>query len=97
MVISEQCYNNSASWYYTVVLDQKGHKFRIEIRRNARDDQSYAKISRWDGSQWQFVHDKSITSCDCHRISYVQEGVTIEDFSVDANVLLKVALAIVEG
>ena len=97
MVISEKCYHQDQSWYYTAVLDQNGHKFRIEIRRNAYDDQSYAKISRWEGSQWQRVHDKPIMDCHCHRISYVQEGVTIEDFSVDANVLLKVAIAIVDG
>jgi hypothetical protein len=93
--IAEQCFEQNQSWMYIYVGEVDGVRLRVEIRRNAYDAQSYAKIDKWNGEIWNFVHSMPITSCYCKRISYVMENVTKEDFQADAMTLISVALDIV--
>jgi hypothetical protein len=93
--IAEQCFEQNQSWMYTKVVDTNCGRLRVEIRRNAYDAQSYAKIDKWNGEIWNFVHSIPITSCLCQSISYVMENVTKEDFQADAMILISVALDIV--
>lgn len=36
-------------WRYSVM-------YRVSIEHNAYEDQSHAKIERWDGSKWRYVY-----------------------------------------
>lgn len=42
---------------YVEVLKVGDHKLRVKIRSNSYAVQSYARVERWDGSQWQFLHE----------------------------------------
>jgi len=96
-IIAEQCYKQRQSWCYDRVVRYTAgdHTLKVSIERNAYDDQSHAKVSRWDGAEWKYVHDKPIAQCHCSKISYVQEGVRPDDFLKDAEDLLGVAMDII--
>ena len=93
--IQEEFYCQDQSWNYLEVFqDDSGQRFRIEIRRNAYDNQSYARIKRWDGSQWQFVTSVPLATCTCKDVSYVDPSPNINNFKADAAVLRLLAFQI---
>jgi hypothetical protein len=55
--IDRQVTHGSQDLTYVEVLMLRDHRLRVEIRSDAYEDQSYARIKRWDGNQWQFLHD----------------------------------------
>lgn len=93
--ISTQTYNENQSWYHkrVVVVDER--RFKVHIRRNAYDFQSFAKVELWNGSEWKGVYSEPITACACKSISYVQSGITDTAFEEDFMRLLLVAAEIV--
>jgi hypothetical protein len=97
--ISIRCYNRDQSWYFeTVIQFNNGVKqftLKVNIRRNAYDNQSCAKVYFWDGTKWNVIVDAPITECECKKISYVTNNVTTNDFTADSDRLLKEALQIV--
>jgi hypothetical protein len=92
--IAEQTYNHSQSWNYDLIVVSSGVRYRVEIRRNAYDFQSWAKVSRWDGTKWHPVYNEPIESCRCKSISYVERDVQHDVFRPDALRLLETAIAI---
>jgi hypothetical protein len=102
--ISERVYKRSQSWHYERTVNVyvsdwrngQAHKLKVYICRNAYDAQSYATVSRWDGSQWQNMVSAPITECECMSISYVQAGITAEAFAEDFARLLREAVSIVQ-
>lgn len=88
--ISQRCYKQSQSWYYEWTGALKGRKFKVAIRRNAYDEQSYARGFIYDPgrSEWSLIVNAPITECDCKRISYTQENVTADDFHNDADKIM---------
>lgn len=92
--ISVRCWNQNRSWCYEATYKIDNHRFRVEIRRNAYDEQSFARVSRWDGAQWHKVCSKPISECHCKTVSYVRADVTAKDFERDELDLRLEAIAI---
>jgi hypothetical protein len=74
------------------------HRLRVDIRSDAYDVQSHAKISRWDDTRWQSVYfisyDNMLTSPNlCHQ----DTPVTISQFATDRDKLIDVAIQIVSN
>ena len=88
--ISERCYNQSQSWHYKKVIAIGKLTFKIYIRRNAYDSQSYAKVYIYDtiASKWNEIVSAPIMECECEKISYVHKGVRPSAFVNDACRLL---------
>lgn len=93
--INTQVFNADQSWYFTRIIKVDAIKLKVSIIRNAYDDQSKAKVYKWDGNQWHVVHSLPITDCVCKRISYVTQNITAAVFESDYEKLLAVALQIV--
>jgi hypothetical protein len=101
-VVSEKLYNMNQSWNYKLIVvvgrGKNKHKLRVDIRNNAYDFQSHAKISRWDGDKWYFVTSKPIEDCSCEAAVYVlrlDEHFDISIFRKDAIDLIEEAKAVV--
>lgn len=98
-LISDRCYLLSQSWYFERVIayasPTRSFKLKVDIRRNAYDNQSHARVCQWDGTKWQIVVDAPIAECECKKISYVSPNVKSLDFEADSIRLLKEALQIV--
>lgn len=93
--ISERVYNQDQSWYYERTVSVGSHKLKIDIRRNAYDNQSYGRVHRWDGTKWQLVVEAPITELNCSVISYVDKGIIAGNFGRDGDKLLQEAIEIV--
>lgn len=99
-LISERCYNQDQSWYFERTVKVKNEfnerSLRVTIRRNAYDNQSYARVDVWDTSKnvWNRVVNAPITECECKRISYVDNHISITVFGTDYSRLLDEALKI---
>jgi len=93
--ISERCYNQNQSWNYERTVNVDGTKLRVQIRRNAYDMQSFARVHIWDGSNWNVVCSRPISECTCKTISYVQDKINDGLFKSDADSILKEAMQIV--
>jgi len=93
--IQEDLWNARSSWNYTAITDHEGTRLRVEIRRNAYDDQSHAICERWDGSTWQQVTSRPIEVMVSRIESYVTQTADIEKFRQDADDLRSRALAVI--
>jgi len=72
--IDTRFYNQSQSWHYVrIIEDSMGNKLKAVIRRNAYDNQSYAKCYKFDGNEWKFLNSMPIENCECQVISYVHK------------------------
>jgi hypothetical protein len=98
-VISERFYNASHSWIYEKTLSSNRHKLKVVIRRNAYDDQSYARVSRWGGSKWEVVVNMPISECKCRTTSYVlsEARANKQLFRSDAERILVEAMKVIES
>lgn len=72
------------------VLTHYRARLKISIRSCAYDFQSYARISRWDGSEWKLLHSLIEMSTKT-GLGYKKVGATFEDFAADHTELLRVA------
>lgn len=98
--ISTRVYNQDQSWYFqrTAEIKARGnkkHTLRVNIRRNAYDNQSYAKVERWNGTEWKNVVNAPITECECKGIAYVDNGISARHFEKDSDRLVQEAESIV--
>jgi hypothetical protein len=95
-IISERCYHQSQSWYYKKVIGIGKKTFKIEIRRNAMDGQSYAKVFIYDktSSKWNEIILAPIMECECKKVSYIHKDVQPSAFTNDAKRLLDEAIEI---
>jgi hypothetical protein len=76
---------------YTEIVECSTVKYRIEIRKDSYDPQSYGKVSYWNG-QWIFVHSIKHPSMKTRVLR-----AEMKDFQDDGNSLLETARKIVEG
>lgn len=86
--------HNSQSWFFTQIAIIGKNKFRIRIRRDAYDFQSYALAELWNGQEWKQVISRPIEKMLCHSVSYVFENLTAEQkgfFEFDAEELIALA------
>lgn len=94
-LISERIWNADQSWYFERTVQVGVVKLKVKIRRNAYNDQSYARVERWNGEEWKIVVTAPITECQCQSLSYVTRGVNLADFEKDYTRLLTEAVKIV--
>ena len=91
----ERVWLGGQAWNYEGHVRNDEHSLRVTIRRNAFDEQSWARVHRWDGTQWQLVLNKPICHCHCKTLSYVQPNVKVADFKKDTEELLQATLGII--
>jgi hypothetical protein len=91
--ISEQFYNLSQSWCYERIIAIDGAKLKVEIRRNAYDDQSYMRGYVLDSSvvKWNLVVNRPIKGSNCEPASYVQDRNKVDKslFVADADSIIE--------
>lgn len=88
--IVQNVHNSNQSWYLDEILEIKGKRLHVEIRKNAYVIQSYGKIELWDGNKWNGVHSVPGELLKTSA-SYVQKGITCSSFQDDRAELLRVA------
>lgn len=96
-IIQSDFSNHNQSWSYTQVIEESDKKFRVRIRRNAYDNQSFAVAELWTGTDWNQIISRPIEKMKCHSILYY-EPLTARDetiFKQDAEDLLKMAFEVV--
>jgi hypothetical protein len=77
-------YNSNQSWHYTEIrqydiLGVGTPRLRANIRRNAYDFQSYARIEKWSETQgWLVISEHYITEFAVAECSYTQRDLTTE-------------------
>jgi hypothetical protein len=89
--ISQQLYNLDQSWNYEkVVAVHDRLKLRVEIRRNAYDNQSYVRGHAFDPVhlRWNLLVDKPISTAACKEENYVKKA-NPSVFEQDAKQVLK--------
>lgn len=77
MQISEQFYQANQSWNYELTSRiPSGHKLRVEIRRNAYDEQSYVHGLVFDTihNKWNVIVTRPIGSACCASADYVRNN-----------------------
>lgn len=97
--ISERCYQQSQSWHFKKVVAIGKKTFKVHIKRNAYDFQSFAKAFIYDTSrsQWNEIVLAPIMECECKGISYVHKDVKASAFAKDFDRLLAEATEITRG
>jgi hypothetical protein len=99
-IISERLYNQNQSWNYEQVVicqrDNERKKFKISIRRNSHDFQSFAKVYVYSltGSRWNEIVAAPISECKCFKVNYISKTVNKQVFLDDRNKFLKEAVEI---
>ena len=64
--LQDDLYNADQSWHlHRIVATGDGTRYRVRIRRNAHDFQSWAVAERWSGSAWEKVIERPIGACVC--------------------------------
>lgn len=106
-LISERCWLDKIgqSWRYqrTSSVTRGGQydspqRIRVDIRRNAHDDQSHARVELWAKDRWSAVVDVPITELACARLWYGQEiPATVAHFRADAAKLEQEAMCVLWG
>lgn len=91
--LNNETWAANQSWHDERLLELDAHVCRTTVRRNAYDAQSYARVERWDGSQWQSVCNIPFPLWPdvVKAISYVQKGLTLKAFDTLVEALVKKA------
>lgn len=89
--ISERFYQQSQSWIYDRIvswdnLSESKARIRVEIRRNAYDDQSYIHgfVYSLTSMQWNLLVTKPIQQALCRDVSYTNSNPNKTLFVCDA-------------
>lgn len=94
--ITEQVAKTRQGVLYTQILSDGGVQFRVAIYSDSYDFQSTAVVTRWDGNQWQHVHNIPFAlMATRHGLCYEREPVTAAAFAADCKELIRVAKAVV--
>lgn len=92
--LTEKVWQNNQSWYYEALwIFDDNTKAKVEIRRNAFDNQSHANISFYNPDQlkWNRIASIPCTQMKCLNLSYIQKNVMAHDFAEDELTLLEEA------
>jgi hypothetical protein len=77
-----------------IVAAPNGDRLRIRIKSDSYDFQSYARIDRWDGTQWHNVHSIDYANMStATKLSYDPRS-DVTDFAKDRMRLLTAAINI---
>jgi len=106
--ISKQCskVRDDVIYQEVVRLDKNDlvtkPRVKVSIKSNSYSFQSHARISRWDGSEWQLVHNllpnemKTPHGLDTMSLRLEQKAMEAK-FTADRNELLRVAKEILDA
>ena len=92
--IDKQIALGRQSVQYTEILSIDNVRFKISIKSDSYSFQSYAKIFRWDGSQWKSVHSIHYQLMQTPHCMYVWKEIkykNLQNFKADRDQLIKVA------
>lgn len=80
--LSKRTWNASQSWYHERLFMLLNRKVRCQIRRNAYDEQSYARAELFDGDKWNEIAHLNIQFWpqSLQTLSYVRTDVRDENF-----------------
>lgn len=87
------------SWHYQSLWKYGSERLRIDIRRNAYDDQSYARVDIWSrtDNRWNEIASRPFPMMRCLGLSYAQRTpARAADFDGDRIALLSEARIILE-
>lgn len=97
-------YNHDQSWHHetlwkctihsedrTATWPPRVYKVKVEIRRNAYDDQSYQRAYAFDhtAAKWNLIVNSPIKGAACYDVSYVCKDAKVALFHKDAEAVLK--------
>jgi hypothetical protein len=77
-----------------VRADSSPHSYRVTIKRDAYDHQSYSEVQRWSGSRWELVLRCPITFLETKHMSARTKEYTDSMFDNDCDALLTEAYLI---
>lgn len=94
-LISKICNQTGNYWDFTKIVIISGKKIKVKIKRDAYDEQSYAKVELWSNDKWNHVYNVPIVKCHSKNISYVQDKIDESLFEKDFEDLLNIAIKII--
>ena len=93
--ITKQIGNGRQKVTYTeIVQTDDGTKLRVEVASDSYQRQCHARVQRWDGEQWRFVHGIHFSNMKTETGLCYSGNVTDESFKADRDGLLQVAQAV---
>ena len=99
-IIDRQFGDGRQSTILTEILEWEKYKFKLAIKSDTYDFQSYAKIFKWDGEKWHLVYDihysEMKTPTDMVNLSpSKKKSMGVEPMQADRNRLIGIAKEIV--
>ena len=90
IVSAPRAWQGEQSWWFQGTWRTAGVVVRVSIRRNAYDEQSWARAEIFSPAAlaWNLVASRTIKECRCKGVSYLQATVSAVDFSADAAALV---------
>jgi len=98
--IDERFWKGSQSLNYTRIVSAGDRRFRVTIKRDSYDNQSYARVEAWtDSAGWALVHSLPLGDCEHRSASHHdrQWEQRIDLFRATAVELLAVAAQVTGG
>lgn len=81
---------------YREIFEYNGNKFKISIRSDSVDSQSYARIYVLDNLKWELLYDIPFSLMATEKqLAYVSREVKLVDFVEDRDALKKVMREII--
>lgn len=74
------------------IVRASGHTLRAEVYEDSYDFQSWAKVTRWDGSQWLDVYS---IPYPLMATRHLKNGAAITAMRQDADLMINMALTII--
>lgn len=82
---------------YTEIVRFGEHRLRIEMRADSYVAQSWAKVERWNGSEWAELYTiEGALMQTTHKLYYLPGQRTAKDFAADRAELMARAAEILE-
>jgi hypothetical protein len=99
--VKQNLWQSGQSWQFESIVsisnddETQRETFRVDIRRNAYDDQSYWRVEVWRQNGWTFVTSLPCMMAASAAVSYVQKDVDSGPFLQDRDTLLNYACEVV--
>ena len=79
--IAERFYQADQSWYYEWVLNARTRRYKIEIRRNTYDEQSYLRGYCYDQdtTKWNMLVARPICGAACDKPRMFVKELFVQD------------------
>lgn len=81
-IVSEDFFNRNQSWCYAGIFRNRDATVRVDVRANAYEEQSEAKVSVWGSDGWAFFASLPTAEWYADAPRYVKRELTVEDEDV---------------